>query len=332
MMTSEVIHISGKTGSADDLAVARRVLETEAAGLQKLAAALDQSFVDAVDMISSIEGRLIITGMGKSGHVGRKIAATMASTGTPSFFVHPGEASHGDLGMIVRGDAIFAISNSGESREMTDLIEYARRFAIPLIGLTRAPESTLAKRSDIVLLLPDVGEACPNGMAPTTSSTMTLALGDALAIALLERKGFTAQDFKKFHPGGKLGQQLLQVSELMHTKDALPLAEAGTLIRDALPVMTNKNFGVIGITDKDGLLLGIVTDGDIRRHITADLPDKTVDEIMTRNPKVIAPDAIVAEAMAQMNELNKITCLFVIEDSRPVGLLHMHDCLRAGIS
>jgi arabinose-5-phosphate isomerase len=319
------------------LATAVRVLETEAKALQELAHFLNDSFVQAVEMISSAEGRVIVTGMGKSGHVGRKIAATFASTGTPSFFVHPAETSHGDMGMIVRGDIVLALSNSGEAKELNDLIEYTRRFAIPLIGITSRPASTLGTRADITLLLPPCPEACPNGLAPTTSTTLTLALGDALAVTLLEKKGFTEKDFKVFHPGGKLGQQLMKVSEIMHKGEQVPVASENISVADAIRIITEKGFGCIGLTDAQGVLTGIITDGDIRRKISADIMTKTARDIMTRQPKTAAPDALVAEAMAVMNDLKntfrRITCLLVVDATgKPVGLLHIHDCLRAGFA
>lgn len=320
-----------------DLASARRVLELEARGLSELAAFLNESFTQAINMISAAEGRVIVTGMGKSGHVGKKIAATMASTGTPAFFVHPAEASHGDMGMIVRGDVVLALSNSGEAKELSDLIEYTRRFAIPLIAITSRPQSTLATKSDITLLLPPVAEACPNGLAPTTSTTMTLALGDALAVTLLEKKGFTAKDFKVFHPGGKLGQQLMRVTEIMHKGDALPLASEDIRMSDAVKIISEKSFGCIALTDAAGRLSGIITDGDIRRHLASNIMDKKASDIMTKNPKVATTGTLVAEAMAVMNGLApgapKITALVVVDDNRvPQGLLHIHDCLRAGFA
>lgn len=323
--------------AAEGLATAVRVLQTEAAALQELARFLDGAFLRAVELIAGAEGRVIVTGMGKSGHVGKKIAATLASTGTPAFFVHPAESSHGDMGMIVRGDVVLALSNSGESREMNDLIEYTRRFAIPLVGVTSRPQSTLAERSDIALLLPPCPEACPNGLAPTTSTTMTLALGDALAITLLEKKGFTAKDFKIYHPGGKLGQQLMKVAEIMHTGDALPLAPESVSVTAAVGIISAKGFGCIGLTGGDGRLSGIITDGDIRRHLSPGLLDKAARDIMTRQPRTASPDMLVAEAMAIMNDLKnafrKITCLLVIDgEGKPVGLLHIHDCLRAGFA
>ncbi|MCK4946689.1 MAG: KpsF/GutQ family sugar-phosphate isomerase [Alphaproteobacteria bacterium] len=323
--------------SSNDLAVAVRVLETEAKAILELSCFLDDSFLQAIEMISFAEGRVIVTGMGKSGHVGGKIAATFASTGTPSFFVHPAEASHGDMGMIVRGDVVLAISNSGEARELNDLIEYTRRFAIPLIGITSRPNSTLAKRADIVLMLPPCPEACPNGLAPTTSTTLTLALGDALAVAMLEKKGFTAKDFKVYHPGGNLGQELMKVSEIMHKDERLPVISENVSVTETIGIITEKGFGCIGLVNEKGILTGIITDGDIRRKLCSDILTKTAKDIMSSCPQTVSPDALVAEAMAIMNDLKnafrKITCLLVVdEDGRPVGLLHIHDCLRAGFS
>ncbi|MCE9507260.1 MAG: KpsF/GutQ family sugar-phosphate isomerase [Alphaproteobacteria bacterium] len=319
------------------LATAIRVLETEARALSELSRFLDDRFLQAVEMVAAAEGRVIVTGMGKSGHIGKKIAATFASTGTPAFFVHPAEASHGDMGMIVRGDIVLALSNSGEAKELNDLIEYTRRFAIPLIGITSRPQSTLAQRADIALLLPDCPEACPNGLAPTTSTTLTLALGDALAITLLEKKGFTAKDFKVYHPGGKLGQQLMKVSEIMHTGEQLPVASENIPVMEAIAIINAKGFGCIGLVNDRGALTGIITDGDIRRKLSADIVTKAAQDIMTRNPKTVSPDTLVAEAMAVMNDLKnafrKITCLLVVDASgKPAGLLHIHDCLRAGFA
>jgi arabinose-5-phosphate isomerase len=326
-----------ETGKKQGLSTAVRVLETEAKALHELSSFLNESFVQAIEMIFNAEGRVIVTGMGKSGHIGRKIAATMASTGTPAFFVHPAETSHGDMGMIVRGDIVLALSNSGEAKELNDLIEYTRRFAIPLIGITSRPDSTLAKRADIALLLPPCPEACPNGLAPTTSTTMTLALGDALAITLLEKKGFTDKDFKVFHPGGKLGQQLMKVSEIMHKGDQLPVAPETAPVKDAIDIISKKGFGCIALTDAKGKLAGIITDGDIRRKLAPDLLTKTAKDIMTVGPKVAGEGMLVAEAMAIMNDLKntfrRITCLIVVDASgAPVGLLHIHDCLRAGFA
>jgi arabinose-5-phosphate isomerase len=319
------------------LATARRVLTTEGEALLQLSAFLNDSFHDAIELISAAEGRVIVTGMGKSGHVGKKIAATMASTGTPAFFVHPAEASHGDMGMIVRGDVVLALSNSGEAKELLDLIEYTRRFAIPLIGITSRPGSTLGTRSDVVLLLPGCPEACPNGLAPTTSTTMTMAMGDALAITLLERKGFTAKDFKVYHPGGKLGQQLMRVSEIMHKDQALPIASENVTVADAVKIISDKGFGCIALTAADGTLSGIITDGDIRRQIADGLLDKPARAVMSKTPRTVSPETLVAESMAIMNDLKntfrKITTLIVVDgENKPVGLLHLHDCLRAGFA
>jgi len=319
------------------LATATRVLETEASALSELSRFLDERFLQAIEMIFAAEGRVIVTGMGKSGHVGRKIAATFASTGTPAFFVHPAEASHGDMGMIVRGDIVLALSNSGEAKELNDLIEYTRRSAIPLIGITSRPQSTLAQRADIALLLPDCPEACPNGLAPTTSTTLAMALGDALAITLLEKKGFTAKDFKVYHPGGNLGQQLMRVSEIMHQGGQLPIASENSPVTEAIGIITAKGFGCIGLVNGQGVLTGIITDGDIRRKLSADIMTRTARDIMSRSPKTVSPDALVAEAMAVMNDLKnefrRITALLVVDAAgKPVGLLHIHDCLRAGFA
>ncbi len=320
-----------------DLAIATRVLQTEAAALLKLSQFIDNSFLQAVEMIEAAEGRVIVTGMGKSGHIARKMASTFASTGTPAFFVHPAETSHGDLGMIVRGDIVLAISNSGEAKELNDLIEYTRRSAIPLIGVTSRAQSTLATRADITLLLPDCPEACPNGLAPTTSTTLALALGDALAVTLLEKKGFTAKDFKVYHPGGKLGQQLTKVAEIMHGGQNLPVAPETISVSEAVQIITDKGFGCVCLTDAMGRLTGIVTDGDLRRKLSDDLLRKSAHEVMTRDPRAVSPDTLVAEAMAIMNDIKgsfrKITVLPVKDaDGKPVGLLHIHDCLRAGFA
>ena len=318
---------------------AARVLMLESEALKTLADNVwhSESIRKAVELIANIEGRVIITGMGKSGHIARKIAATMASTGTPAFFVHPGEASHGDMGMIVRGDVVLALSNSGESKELNDLIQYTRRFAIPLIGITSREESTLGSLSDICLTLPALPEACPNGVAPTTSTTMSLALGDAIAVALLEDKGFSATDFQVYHPGGKLGQQLMQVAEIMHVEEAVPLVSIEAPLSEAFDVMTEKGFGCVGVTNVDGTLAGIITDGDVRRQISADLLTRTIADVMTANPKSIEVETLVGKAMSIMNDVEgsfrRITCLFVVDnDQKPVGILHLHDCLKAGFS
>ena len=313
------------------LASARRTLSLEIDGLKSLMDALDGPFAAAVDRLMKVTGRVIVTGMGKSGHIARKIAATMASTGTPAQYVHPGEASHGDLGMITREDAVLALSWSGESAELRDLVAYAKRFSIPLIAITSEAASTLARTADLSLILPKSEEACPNGLAPTTSTTMQLALGDALAIALLEAKGFTASDYKVFHPGGKLGAMLRHVSDIMHEGPALPLATADMPMTEALLIMTEKGFGCVGIVDADGRLIGVITDGDLRRHMSGALLARTAGEIMTRGPKTIAAEALAAEALNLLNRL-KIHSLFVVKDGKPVGLVHFHDFLRAGVA
>ncbi len=314
-----------------DLDSARRVLKTEADALETLADSLDGPFTAALDLIDGATGRVVVTGMGKSGHVGNKIAATLASTGQPAFFVHPGEASHGDLGMIQSDDVVIALSNSGETAELTDIVAFTRRHRIGLIGMTRRPGSALAEASDVALVIPDSPEACPMGLAPTTSTTLMLALGDALAVCLLERKGFTAQDFHKYHPGGKLGQRLLKVADLMHTGDQLPLIHANTPMSDALIEMTQKSFGVVGVTDEAGFLSGVITDGDLRRHMSADLVNQIAADVMTEGCISVQPSQIASEALAVMNE-RKITSLFCVEDNKPVGIVHIHDCLRAGVA
>jgi arabinose-5-phosphate isomerase len=315
----------------DVLETGARVLRTEGEALLLFASSLTHDFARAVETLHACTGRVILSGMGKSGHIARKIAATLASTGTPACFVHPAEASHGDLGMITAGDVCVVLSNSGETSELSDIIAHARRFAIPLIGVAGRPDSTLLKAADIALVLPNAPEACAIGMAPTTSTTMTLALGDALAVAVMERRGFRPDDFKVYHPGGKLGAQLLPVSALMHAGEALPLIGEQTSMSDALLVMTAKSFGVVGVTGADGKLVGIITDGDLRRHMDGLMRMKARD-VMSHNPRTIRPDALAVEALGQMNE-RKITCLFVTEaGNAPVGLIHIHDCLRAGVA
>lgn len=315
----------------DDVGAGRRVLQTEAAALSALAAALDGGFARATDLLGAVKGRLVVTGMGKSGHVARKIAATLASTGTPALFVHPGEASHGDLGMIARDDGVIALSNSGAVPELADIIAYTRRFSIPLVAMTSRRDSPLAEAADVALILPKVPEACPMGLAPTTSTTLMMALGDALAIALLERHGFTSDDFRVLHPGGHLGRRLTRVADIMHGRAELPLVPARTPMADAILTMTAKSFGCIGVVDGDGRLIGIVTDGDLRRHMASDLLAQLAGDVMTARPKTIRPQALAAEALAEMNE-RKITSLFVVDAERPVGLVHIHDLLRAGVA
>ncbi|SPJ27101.1 KpsF/GutQ family sugar-phosphate isomerase [Falsiruegeria mediterranea] len=312
--------------------IARRVIAVEQDGLRQLADGLDESFDRAVETLLNATGRIIISGMGKSGHIARKIAATLASTGTPAHFVHPAEASHGDLGMMAQGDVAMVLSNSGETPELADMVAYTRRFNIPLIGVASRPDSTLLKQSDVALVLPKAQEACGTGIVPTTSTTMTLALGDALAVALMEHRSFTPENFREFHPGGKLGAQLSKVRDLMHRD--LPLVASGTSMGDALLVMSQKSFGVVGVTDAAGALLGIVTDGDLRRHME-NLLELDVDQVMTDNPRTIGPDAMAEEAVALMTlQTPQITCLFIVDpegSGQAEGILHIHDCLRAGL-
>ncbi|SEH45073.1 KpsF/GutQ family sugar-phosphate isomerase [Magnetospirillum fulvum] len=314
------------------IAIARRVLTTEAEALGVLAASLGHPFDAAIEALERASGRVVVTGMGKSGHIARKISATLASTGCPSFYVHPAEASHGDLGMVTRDDAVVALSNSGETPELGDIIAYCRRFDIPLVGITSGANSTLALASTVALVLPDHPEACPNRLAPTTSTTMMLALGDALAITLLERKGFTPADFRLFHPGGQLGRRLLRVSDLMHGGEALPLAAPAAPMSEVLLVMTKKSLGCAGIVDPDGRLVGIVTDGDLRRHMRGDLLSLSAAEVMNATPKTVPPTLLAAEALGIMNA-KAITSLFAVDEAgHPVGVLHVHDCLRAGLA
>ena len=322
---------NAKAQAAIDSAL--RTLDAERSGVEALIEALrnglGQQVAAAVDLIRSAQGRVIVTGMGKSGHVGNKIASTLASTGTPAMFVHPAEASHGDLGMIAKGDVILALSWSGETAELKNLTDYSRRFRIGLIGMTANPESTLGKTADVVLTLPQAREACPHNMAPTTSSLMQLALGDALAIALLESHGFTALDFGMLHPGGKLGALLKTVSDFMHTGEQVPLASLGTKMSDAILQMSAKGFGCVGITDANGALVGIITDGDLRRHMRNDLLNARVDDVMTKAPKTVRPDQLISETLDILNSM-KVTALFAVQAGKPVGVIHVHDLLRAG--
>ncbi|RWR47234.1 KpsF/GutQ family sugar-phosphate isomerase [Sinirhodobacter ferrireducens] len=315
------------SSTTDYLATGRKVIAIEAEGLTALAASLDDSFARAVETILKAKGRVIVSGMGKSGHIARKIAATFASTGTPAQFVHPAEASHGDLGMVTRDDVALMLSNSGETPELADMIAHTRRFSIPLIGVASRPESTLLRQSDVALVLPQAPEACGSGVVPTTSTTMTLALGDAIAVALMEHRHFTPEMFRTFHPGGKLGAKLSKVSDLMHTD--MPLVGEMTPMSEVLLEISRKGFGVVGVTDARGDLVGIITDGDLRRHM-AGLLDHSAAEVMTRNPRTITPGVLAEAAVAVMNE-RKITCLFAVDGRRPVGILHIHDCLRAGV-
>ncbi|MFZ5750528.1 MAG: KpsF/GutQ family sugar-phosphate isomerase [Pseudomonadota bacterium] len=316
--------------TASFLDTARRVIAIEAEGLAALSATLDDTFARAVETILAAEGRVIVSGMGKSGHIGRKIAATLASTGTPAQFVHPAEASHGDLGMITPQDVALVLSNSGETPELSDIIAYTRRFRIPMIGVASRATSTLLRQSDVAIVLPPAAEACGSGIVPTTSTTMTLALGDALAVALMEHRRFTPEHFRTFHPGGKLGARLAKVGDLMHRGAALPLVAPDAPMGEVLLTITAKGFGVAGVVDADGRLAGIITDGDLRRHLDG-LMAMTAGQVMTANPRTVPAGALAETAVAEMNA-RKITCLFVPDASgRPEGILHIHDCLRAGV-
>lgn len=312
----------------DAVAVGRRVLSIEADALRQTAETLGEAFVQAVETLFAAKGRIVCTGMGKSGHVARKIAATLASTGAPAMFVHPAEASHGDLGMIGQDDVVLGLSKSGEVRELADVLGYTQRFSIPLIAITANPQSALGRAADVVLRLVDAPEATAAVGAPTTSTTLQIALGDALAVALLERRGFTASDFKVFHPGGKLGAQLMSVANLMHTGAELPLVAPTASMPEALLMMTEKRFGCVGVVE-DGRLVGVITDGDLRRHMDG-LMGHAAGEVMTANPLTVAPDALAAEALNLMEE-RRITVLFAVQDGQPRGILHIHDILRAGV-
>ena len=316
--------------SSPHLDIARRVIREEASALEALANSIGDGFTTAVEMILAAKGRIVVSGIGKSGHIARKIAATLASTGTPAQFVHPAEASHGDLGMVTSNDIVLALSNSGEAPELANLVAYTRRFKIPLIALSSREGSTLATQADVCLNIPQLGEACGHGVVPTISTTMSLAVGDALAIALMEARDFTAENFREFHPGGKLGARLAKVEDLMHAADGMPLSTPDALMSDTLLVISEKGLGVVGIIDRNGHLSGIITDGDLRRHRTR-LLEKKAGDVMTASPTTIGPNALAEEAVAVMNE-RQITCLFVVDETQtPVGVLKIQDCLRAGV-
>ncbi|WP_150522686.1 KpsF/GutQ family sugar-phosphate isomerase [Roseibium sediminis] len=318
---------------ARSLVSAERTLETEIAGLSALRAALKNGlakpFAATVRLIKESKGRVVVSGIGKSGHIGTKLAASMASTGTPAFFVHASEASHGDLGMITENDVVIALSWSGETQELAGIVAYTRRFKVPLIALTSQSDSTLGRAADIVLCLPKVTEACPHGLAPTTSALVQLALGDALCVALLESRGFSAQDFRVFHPGGKLGASLSTARDIMHKEASLPLVGMSTLMREGIVLMTQKGFGVLGVQGPMGELVGIITDGDLRRHISTDFLDAPASKIMTKNPKTVHPDMMAASILELLNSA-AITSAFVVENGKPVGIVHLHDLLRIG--
>lgn len=317
----------------DDLKHAVETIDREIETLEILKNNLDGNLSKALDLLQNTKGRVIVTGMGKSGHIARKMAATFASTGTVSFFVHPAEASHGDLGMISDDDVIIAISYSGESKELSDILIYAKRHNIPLIAITRNPQSALGKNSSLVLKLPDNGEACPLGLAPTSSTTATIVLGDVLAVDLMERRGFSATDFRQRHPGGKIGAILCKVSDIMHKGEDVPLLKEDAIMQDALLVMSEKMLGCVGIVDNDGHLSGIITDGDLRRWMSPSIITEKVSKVMTKNPKVIGPDALIVDAVNMMNNTGRgITNLFVVQEGKPVGVIHIHDCLKAGVA
>jgi len=319
--------------SFDDLKHAQETIDREIETLEILKNSLDSNLSKALDLLQNTKGRVIVTGMGKSGHIARKMAATFASTGTVSFFVHPGEASHGDLGMIADDDVIIAISYSGESKELSDILMYAKRRNIPLIAITRNPESALGKNSTLVLKLPDNGEACPLGLAPTSSTTATIVLGDVLAVDLMERRGFSAADFRQRHPGGKLGAILCRVADIMHKGDEMPLINESANMQEALLVMTEKMLGCVGIIDAQGKLEGMITDGDLRRWMSPNLLNEKAVTVMTKNPKTISPEALIVDAVNVMNNTGRgITNLFVVKNDIPVGVVHIHDCLKAGVA
>jgi arabinose-5-phosphate isomerase len=320
--------------SNGDYAAARRVLDYAGEAIRALGEGLNGDFTRAVDLLLAAKGRIIVSGMGKSGHVARKIAATLASTGTPAHFVHPAEASHGDLGAVTRADALLMLSNSGETRELSDLITFAQRFSIPMIGIASRSDSVLLRAADVALVLPKSQEACPMGLAPTTSTTLMLVLGDALAVALMERRGFTQDQYRELHPGGSLGKSLIRVSDIMHDGDELPIVQEGTTMPEVLKIMSEKRFGCVGVVDAQGGLVGIFTHGDLSRRIDRDLLDRRARDVMTAAPKFVAPAQLAAQALAIMNE-KTITVLFVVDANdrtkKPIGILHMHDCLRAGL-
>lgn len=330
-MTRSASRAAADRDQQHDLDAARRVLRLAGEGLAALAAGLDAEFARALDLIGGRPGKIVVTGMGKSGHVGRKIAATLASTGAPAHYVHPAEASHGDLGMVTAQDAVLALSNSGETAELRDLVAYTRLLHIPLVAVVGRGGSSLAEAADAALVLPPAPEACPLGLAPTTSTTMMLALGDALAVALMERKGFSPDQFQVLHPGGRLGSRFIRVADVMHGPDELPLTAPQVRMAEAILEMTRRRFGCVGVLDVSGRLVGVVTDGDLRRHMSDGLLELKVAEVMTREPKTIRPGALAAEALGAM-QAAQITCLFVVEDGAPRGIVHVHDILRAGIA
>lgn len=328
-MQSTIIKDISKLGNTDIIS-AKKTIEKEIESLVALGNSLDESLTKVLDLMQNAQGRIVFTGMGKSGIIGKKIVSSLASTGTPAFFIHPAEASHGDLGMLTTEDVVFAISNSGESKELADILNYSKRFGIPLVGITKNQESTLGKACDYILKIPNSGEACPLGLAPTSSTTATLVLGDILTVALMERKCFTKTDFNQRHPGGKLGSVLLKVSDLMHSKSELPILGEQVLMQEALLEMTSKRLGCVGFINQDGELIGILTDGDLRRCLSSNVLQEKAIDLMTKNPKTITPSAMATEAIKIMQD-KKITNLFVIENKKPIGVIHIHDCLNSGV-
>lgn len=329
--TKESLLVSEAPKVAAALGSARSVIETEIAGLKDLSLALDARFVTAVELLGKVRGRVIVTGMGKSGHIARKTAATLASTGTPAQYIHPGEASHGDLGMITAEDALIALSNSGKTAELSDIVSYVKLKRIPFIAITCHADSVLAKAADVSLVVPDSPEACPLNLAPTTSTTVMLALGDAIAVTLLERRGFSSADFRLLHPGGHLGSRLIRAKDIMRSGSELPLVSTKTPMTETILEMTAKQLGCVGVLSAEGLLVGVITDGDLRRHMEGDILAMTASEVMTANPKTVGEDALAAQVLAMMNE-NKITAFFVVVLDQPLGIIHIHDVLRTGLS
>lgn len=317
--------------SEEILALGRDVLAQQSKALQRMAEELNTTFADTIELLLHLSGRIAVTGMGKSGHVARKVAATLSSTGSPAYFIHPAEASHGDLGMLSVHDAVIAFSNSGDTAELSDILVFASRYGLPVIGVTKRRDSLLGRHSDQLLLLPDVPEACPIGCAPTTSTTLMMALGDAVALALLQARGFRAEDFHRFHPGGRLGRKLMLVREIMHGGDAMPLCPPDMLMKDVLYIMTGKGFGCAGITDAEGKLAGIITDGDLRRHMGSSLLELRASEVMSVHPVTIEADSLVAKALGTM-QARAITSLFITREGKPEGIINVHDCLRSGVN
>ena len=313
------------------IAAGKEIIDMEINGLTALKNSLNEDFVKAIDILYNTKGKVVVTGMGKSGHIGSKIAATLASTGTPAFFIHPAEASHGDLGMLAKEDTVLAVSYSGETKELGDIVHYCRRYGICLLSIVSNPESTLARNSDVAIIIPKTQEACPFGLAPTTSTTQSLAMGDALAMVLLDKKGFSRDEFRDRHPGGKLGQILLKVKDLMHTGAGIPLVKTGTPMSEALIEMSAKGVGCTGIIDDRGCLIGVITDGDLRRKMSPSLLSMSVDEVMTKSPKTISATALAVDAMAMMNKFS-ITGIFITAEGKPVGFIHIHDCMSAGVA